>query len=105
MAPARIRLRYSVPALTSPGTSATPASRSCRSWSRNAGRAPGAASFLSSAVEIYPHQVDAALTVLSDPVQRYLLADEVGLGKTVEAGYVIRQTLPETTHDARVRSY
>ncbi len=48
---------------------------------------------LSSGVEIFPHQVRAALTVLSDPVQRYLLADEVGLGKTVEAGYVIRQTL------------
>lgn len=48
---------------------------------------------VSSAAEIYPHQVRAALTVLSDPVQRYLLADEVGLGKTVEAGYVVRQTL------------
>ncbi|MFF9644197.1 protein DpdE [Kitasatospora aureofaciens] len=48
---------------------------------------------LSAAVEIYPHQVRAALTVLADPVQRYLLADEVGLGKTVEAGYVIRQTM------------
>ncbi|NYI97116.1 ATP-dependent helicase HepA [Streptomonospora nanhaiensis] len=48
---------------------------------------------LSSAVELYPHQVHAALTVLSDPVQRYLLADEVGLGKTIEAGFVIRQTL------------
>nr|WP_269087613.1 protein DpdE [Nocardiopsis sinuspersici] len=50
-------------------------------------------SFLSSAVELYPHQVHAALTVLSDPVQRYLLADEVGLGKTIEAGFVIRQVL------------
>ena len=48
---------------------------------------------LSSAVEIYPHQIRAALTVLSDPVQRYLLADEVGLGKTIEAGYVARQVL------------
>ncbi len=48
---------------------------------------------LSSAVELFPHQIRAALTVLADPVQRYLLADEVGLGKTVEAGYVIRQTL------------
>ncbi|WP_051844404.1 protein DpdE [Streptomyces globisporus] len=53
----------------------------------------GISAFLSSAVEIFPHQVNAALTVLSDPVQRYLLADEVGLGKTIEAGYVIRQTL------------
>jgi len=50
-------------------------------------------SLISSAVELYPHQVRAAFTVLSDPVQRYLLADEVGLGKTVEAGLVIRQTL------------
>lgn len=48
---------------------------------------------LSSAVDVYPHQVHTALTVLSDPVQRYLLADEVGLGKTVEAGLIIRQTL------------
>lgn len=48
---------------------------------------------LSAAIEIYPHQVQAALTVLSDPIQRYLLADEVGLGKTIEAGLVIRQRL------------
>ncbi|MYQ36376.1 protein DpdE [Streptomyces cellulosae] len=48
---------------------------------------------LAAAAEIYPHQVRAALAVLSDPVQRYLLADEVGLGKTIEAGYVILQTL------------
>ncbi|GIF63914.1 hypothetical protein Ais01nite_19490 [Asanoa ishikariensis] len=48
---------------------------------------------VSSAIEIYPHQVDTALTVLTDPVQRYVLADEVGLGKTIEAGLVIRQHL------------
>ena len=53
----------------------------------------GASSLLSSAVEIFPHQVRAALTVLNDPVQRYLLADEVGLGKTIEAGLIIRQVL------------
>jgi ATP-dependent helicase HepA len=50
-------------------------------------------SLLSSRIEIFPHQVHAAMTVISDPVQRYLLADEVGLGKTVEAGLVIRQVL------------
>ncbi len=53
----------------------------------------GASALLSSAVEIFPHQVHAALTVISDPVQRYLLADEVGLGKTIEAGLVIRQVI------------
>lgn len=52
-----------------------------------------ATSLLSSAVELYPHQVHAVTTVLADPVQRYLLADEVGLGKTIEAGFIIRQTL------------
>ncbi len=35
----------------------------------------------------------SARRVLEDPVQRYLLADEVGLGKTVEAGAIIRQFL------------
>ena len=58
----------------------------------------GASALLSSAVEIFPHQVHAALTVLSDPVQRYLLADEVGLGKTIEAGFVIRQVLLDQPH-------
>nr|WP_280364323.1 protein DpdE [Nocardia wallacei] len=51
----------------------------------------GFPAILSSAVEAYPHQIAAALTVLRDPVQRYLFADEVGLGKTIEAGLVIRQ--------------
>ena len=52
-----------------------------------------AQSLLSSGVEIFPHQIRAAMTVMSDPVQRYLLADEVGMGKTIEAGLVIRQVL------------
>ncbi|MFJ9544166.1 protein DpdE [Streptomyces sp. NPDC101225] len=60
---------------------------------RQRGACAGMSAFLSSSVELYPHQVEAALTVLSDPVQRYLLADEVGLGKTIEAGFVIRQVL------------
>lgn len=48
---------------------------------------------LSAGVELVPHQVAAVRRILSDPVQRYLLADEVGLGKTIEAGLVIRQRL------------
>lgn len=59
------------------------------------GASAGISALLSSAVEIYAHQVRAALTILGDPVQRYLLADEVGLGKTIEAGYVIRQVLSD----------
>lgn len=49
------------------------------------------ASVVSSRVQLHRHQIDAAARVLGDPVQRYLLADEVGLGKTIEAGFVIRQ--------------
>ena len=48
---------------------------------------------LSSCIELHSHQVETAWRVLQDPVQRYLLADEVGLGKTIEAGIIIRQML------------
>jgi ATP-dependent helicase HepA len=47
----------------------------------------------SSRVELHPHQIEIVSRVLRDPVQRYLLADEVGLGKTIEAGIVLRQHL------------
>ena len=48
---------------------------------------------LSSVVELYDHQLEVVRRVLEDPRQRYLLADEVGLGKTVEAGLIMRQYL------------
>jgi len=53
----------------------------------------GIPALLSSAVDLRSHQVDVVRQVLHDPVQRYLLADEVGLGKTIEAGIIIRQLL------------
>lgn len=53
----------------------------------------GLTGLLSARVELVPHQVDVARRVLEDPLQRYLLADEVGMGKTIEAGFVIRQFL------------
>lgn len=59
----------------------------------------GLTSLLSAGVDFVPHQVAAVRRVLTDPIQRYLLADEVGLGKTIEAGLIIRQHLiddPET---------
>jgi hypothetical protein len=36
--------------------------------------------------EILPHQIFTAHKVVSSPRRRFLLADEVGLGKTIEAG-------------------
>jgi ATP-dependent helicase HepA len=53
----------------------------------------GLTSLLSAGIDFVPHQIAAVRRILSDPIQRYLLADEVGLGKTIEAGLIIRQHL------------
>lgn len=53
----------------------------------------GLAGLLSARVDLVPHQIEVARRVLEDPLQRYLLADEVGMGKTIEAGFIIRQFL------------
>ena len=53
----------------------------------------GASGLLSSNIHLYPHQAEVVRRVLEDPIQRYLLADEVGLGKTIEAGVILRQHL------------
>ena len=55
--------------------------------------AQGLTSLISAGVDFVPHQIAAVRRVLTDPIQRYLLADEVGLGKTIEAGLIIRQHL------------
>jgi len=47
-------------------------------------------------VDLNPHQVDAALFAFHSPLSKgALLADEVGLGKTIEAGLVISQKWAE----------
>lgn len=51
----------------------------------------GMSALISSVIELEPHQMEVVRRVLQDPVQRYLLADEVGLGKTIEAGILVRQ--------------
>ena len=50
----------------------------------------------SAQVDLNPHQVDAALFAFNSPLSRgALLADEVGLGKTIEAGLVLSQRWAE----------
>lgn len=53
----------------------------------------GLTALTSSSIDLVAHQVNIARKILSDPIQRYLLADEVGMGKTIEAGIIARQCL------------
>lgn len=62
----------------------------------------GMSGLLSSCIDLEAHQIEVVRRVLQDPVQRYLLADEVGLGKTIEAGVVIRQYVLDHPHDHSV---
>ena len=63
----------------------------------------GMTGLISANIKLFPHQVEVVRRVLEDPIQRYLLADEVGLGKTIEAGAsqkllylaVLRNLLPK----------
>ena len=49
-------------------------------------------SLFNASVDLNPHQVEAALFALRSPLSKgVLLADEVGLGKTIEAGLVLCQ--------------
>jgi superfamily II DNA/RNA helicase len=49
-------------------------------------------SLFDASVDLNPHQIDAALFALKSPLSKgVLLADEVGLGKTIEAGIVLCQ--------------
>ena len=55
-----------------------------------------ASAFAGAKVDLNPHQVDAALFAFQSPLSKgALLADEVGLGKTIEAGLVISQKWAE----------
>jgi len=42
-------------------------------------------------VDIKPHQVSAVHKVISNYPHRFLLCDEVGLGKTIEAGMILKE--------------
>jgi ATP-dependent helicase HepA len=56
---------------------------------------------LSSRIDLRPHQAFVAGTIISDRRKRYILADEVGLGKTIEAGVVLHDLISGKP-DARV---
>lgn len=61
-----------------------------RHSSKDAGRL--SQSLFNASVDLNPHQIEAALFALKSPLTKgVLLADEVGLGKTIEAGIVLCQ--------------
>lgn len=54
------------------------------------------ASLQDAQVDLNPHQVDAALFAFQSPLSKgAILADEVGLGKTIEAGIILSQQWAE----------
>lgn len=59
---------------------------------------------MSAAVRPFQHQLNVLARVLGDPVPRFVLADEVGLGKTIEAGLIIRQFLLDDPNSSVVVS-
>jgi ERCC4-related helicase len=62
-----------------------------------------ASTLVDSQVDLNPHQVDAALFACRNPLSRgVILADEVGLGKTIEAGLVISQRWAERRRKALI---
>ncbi len=62
----------------------------------------GMSALLACTVELEAHQIEVVRRILQDPVQRYLLADEVGLGKTIEAGVLIRQCVLDSQYQCTV---
>ncbi len=55
-----------------------------------------AGTLVDAQVDLNPHQVDAALFAFRSPLSKgAILADEVGLGKTIEAGLVVSQKWAE----------
>src|SRR3546814_6954993 len=55
-------------------------------------------SLFDASVDLNPHQIEAALFALRNPLQEgVLLADEVGLGKTIEAALVVCRSEEHTS--------
>jgi len=75
--------------------------RLIRAMDRMRQQAGGLRALLSSRFDLRPHQAFVAGAVILDHRRRYILADEVGLGKTIEAGIVIHDLLAAKP-DARV---
>lgn len=65
--------------------------RFAQSLIRQRSASSGMSGLISSVIDLEQHHYEVVKRALRDPVERYLLADEVVLGKTIEASVLIRQ--------------
>lgn len=56
-------------------------------------------SLVSSKTMLLPHQVQAAIQVVESLQPRFLIADEVGLGKTIETGLILKELILKYGYD------
>ena len=61
--------------------------------SRPASRQDRCATAATAAIDLLPHQLEPALAIVRGHGTRLLLADEVGLGKTIQAGLIVAELL------------
>jgi SNF2 family DNA or RNA helicase len=77
------------------GSAASRAEFELRAAAEELARLPGFDTLItldSNTIKELPHQIDVALRVLRPPMRgRVILADEVGLGKTIEAGIILKE--------------
>lgn len=80
------------------GEYATPQEHATTLWGHEAARTRDQSNLMTLAalrhrIEILPHQVNAAIRVLTKMGTRAILGDEVGLGKTIEAGIIMKELI------------
>jgi superfamily II DNA or RNA helicase len=67
--------------------------RLCRAMIARHGPAGSLKTAAAARIDLLPHQLEPALAVLRGRCSRILLADEVGLGKTIQAGLILSELL------------
>ncbi len=65
--------------------------RACRALLADDAPAAGLRAARSARIDLLPHQLEPALAVVRGHGSRVLLADDVGLGKTIQAGLIIAE--------------